>query len=52
MAAPTQAEVDALISAEDRATRDSDYADAIYFDAQQIEGTRYRIRLSTAEPER
>lgn len=49
---PTQAEVDALISANDRAKKDSDYADAVLFDAQLITGTRYRIRLSTAEPER
>lgn len=52
MAEPTQAQVDALISAEDRATKDSNYADAVKFDAQQITETRYRIRLSEAEPER
>ena len=52
MSAPTQQEITRLLNAIDRDQRDSDYADAIKFDAQQIEGTRYRIRLSEAEPER
>lgn len=52
MSAPTQQEITRLLNAIDRDQRDSDYADAIKFDAQQIEGTRYRFRLSEAEPER
>ena len=52
MSAPTQQEITRLLTAIDRDQRDSDYADAIKFDAQQIDGTRYRIRLSESEPER
>jgi len=52
MAAPTQQEVTRLLNAIDRDQKDSDYADAIKFDVQNIEGTRYRFRLSEAEPER
>ena len=52
MAAPTQQEIDRLINAVDRAQKDSDYVDAIKMDVQNIDGTRYRFRLSEAEPER
>lgn len=52
MSAPTQQEVTRLIVAEDRATKDSDYADTVHMDVQQIEGTRYRFRLSETPPER
>ena len=52
MSAPTQQEITRLLNAIDRDQRDSDYVDAIKFDAQQIEGTRYRFRLSVTEPER
>jgi hypothetical protein len=52
MSAPTQQEITRLLNAIDRDQRDSDYVDAIKFDAKQIEGTRYRFRLSVTEPER
>ena len=52
MAEPTQQEVTMLLSAVDRDTKDSNYADAVKFDVQNIEGTRYRFRLSEHEPER
>lgn len=52
MSAPTQQEITRLLNAIDRDQRDSDYVDAIKFDDQQIEGTRYRFRLSVTEPER
>ena len=47
-----QREIVRIMAAADRDKRDSDYADAIKFDVQNIEGTRYRFRLSEAEPER
>ena len=52
MAAADQREITRLLNAIDRCEKDSDYADAIKFDVQNIEGTRYRFRLSEAEPER
>ena len=47
-----QREIVEIMAAADRANRDSDYTEAIKFDAQLISGTRYRIRLSETEPER
>jgi len=52
MAAADQREITRLLAAIERDQKDSDYADAIKFDVQNIEGTRYRFRLSEAEPER
>lgn len=50
---PTQQQqIERLLNAIDRCQRDIAYVSVIKFDAQQIEGTRYRIRLSEAEPER
>ena len=48
----TEQELQRLLAAKDRAEKGSDYADAIKFDVQQIEGTRYRFRFSEEEPER
>lgn len=52
MAEPTIQEVTRLVNAIERDTRDVAYAAAIKFDVQEIEGTRYRIRLSEEEPQR
>jgi hypothetical protein len=52
MSAPTQQEIERLLAAQDRATRESDYADTIKMDYQQIEGTRYKFRLSETPAER
>ena len=50
---PTQQQqIERLLNAIDRCQRDIAYVSAIKFDAQQIDGTRYRIRLSETEPER
>ena len=46
MAEPTQAEVERIIVAVDRATKESDFAESVKMDTQQIEGTRYKFRLS------
>lgn len=52
MSAPTQQEITRLVGAIERDQKDSDYADSIKFDVQNVEGTRYRFRLSESEPER
>lgn len=46
MAEPTPQEVSRLIAAKDRATRDSEYVESLNFEAQQITGTRYKIKLT------
>lgn len=46
MAAPTQQEVTAVIVANDRAEAAADFVDSIKLDTQQIEGTRYRFRMT------
>ena len=38
-----------ILTAMDRAERDGAYAESLKMDAQQIEGTRYRIRLNEAQ---
>lgn len=48
MAAPTQEEVNNLLHAKDRAERAIVFADSVKMDVQNIEGTRYKFRLSEA----
>lgn len=52
MSAPTQEEINRLLAAEDNAERESSFAESIRMDAQQISGTRYRIRLNESHEER
>ena len=52
MSAPTEQDVTKLLEAEERAKRDSDYADSIKMDVQLITGTRYKFRFSETQPER
>lgn len=42
----TTPQVIRILHAIDRADRDGAYAESLRMDAQQIEGTRYRIRLN------
>lgn len=45
---PTQQEVTAVIAGAFIAERESGFVDSVRFDAQLIEGTRYKYRLSEA----
>lgn len=51
MAAPTAGEIDKVIYTKELAKSESVKIEAIKLDAQQIEGTRYKFRISEAESE-
>lgn len=48
MAEPTEEEITRLLSAEDRAKRNSDFVDTVVMDASLVEGTRYKFVLTNA----
>lgn len=52
MAEPTQPEITRLISAEYRATKDSDFVDTVVFSPTLIQGTRYKYVLTDAQDPR
>ena len=49
MASPTEQDIIDVVASKQRAERDIEYANSIKLDTQQIEGTRYKFRMSEAE---
>lgn len=48
MSAPTQQEVERVIRTTEQAQTGSSFVEAIKLDAQNIEGSRYKFRISVA----
>lgn len=48
----TPDEITRMITDQERCLTDTAYADAVIMEAQQIEGTRYKFRLTEQRPER
>lgn len=51
MSAPTQEEINRIISGMNEANYAADFADTVVFEPQQMEGTRYKYILTNEQAE-